>query len=42
MIQVYIPATGYFAMHAFALYAPSLAGWMLAGLTLERGGTIRP
>lgn len=32
--RVYIPATGYFAMHAFALYAPSLAGWMLAGLTL--------
>lgn len=45
--RVYIPATGYFAMHAFALYAPSLAGWMLAGLTLgmaagavTRGGAL--
>lgn len=32
--RVYIPAAGYFTMHAFALYAPSLAGWMLVGLTL--------
>jgi ABC-type transport system involved in multi-copper enzyme maturation permease subunit len=45
--RVYVPATGYFAMHAFALYAPSLAGWMLAGLTLgmaagavTRGGAL--
>jgi hypothetical protein len=32
--RVYVPAAGYFRMNAFALYAPSLAGWMLAGLTL--------
>jgi hypothetical protein len=32
--QVYVPAAGYFRMHAFALYAPALAGWMQAGLTL--------
>jgi ABC-type transport system involved in multi-copper enzyme maturation permease subunit len=32
--EVYVPATGYFAMHAFALYAPALAGWTIAGLTL--------
>lgn len=32
--QVYVPATGYFSLHAFALYAPALAGWTLAGLTL--------
>jgi ABC-type transport system involved in multi-copper enzyme maturation permease subunit len=32
--QLYVPATGYFAMHAFALYAPALAGWTIAGLTL--------
>lgn len=45
--RVYIPATGYFAMHAFVLYSPSLAGWMLAGLTLgmvagavTRGGAL--
>lgn len=41
--RVYIPATGYFAMHAFALYAPSLAGWMLAGLTLGMAaGAVTP
>jgi ABC-type transport system involved in multi-copper enzyme maturation permease subunit len=32
--RVYVPAVGYFRMHAFALYAPALAGWTLAGLTL--------
>jgi hypothetical protein len=32
--RLYAPATGYFAMHAFALYAPALAGWTVAGLTL--------
>jgi ABC-type transport system involved in multi-copper enzyme maturation permease subunit len=32
--RVYVPAIGYFSMHAFALYAPALAGWTLAGLTL--------
>lgn len=32
--RLYVPVTGYFAMHAFALYAPSLAGWTIAGLTL--------
>ncbi len=31
---LYTPVTGYFAMHAFALYAPALAGWTIAGLTL--------
>jgi ABC-type transport system involved in multi-copper enzyme maturation permease subunit len=41
--RVYIPATGYFTMHAFALYAPSLAGWMLAGLTLGMAaGAVTP
>ncbi len=32
--ELYVPATGYFAMHAFALYAPTLAGWTIAGLSL--------
>jgi ABC-type transport system involved in multi-copper enzyme maturation permease subunit len=32
--RVYVPAVGYFSMNAFALYAPALAGWTLAGLTL--------
>ena len=32
--RIYVPATGYFKLHAFALYAPALAGWALAGLTL--------
>lgn len=32
--QLYVPAIGYFTMHAFALYAPALAGWTIAGLTL--------
>ncbi len=32
--RLYVPATGYFTMHAFALYAPALAGWTIAGLTL--------
>jgi ABC-type transport system involved in multi-copper enzyme maturation permease subunit len=32
--RVYLPVTGYFSMHAFALYAPALTGWTLAGLTL--------
>jgi hypothetical protein len=41
--RVYIPATGYFTMHAFALYAPSLAGWMLASLTLGMAaGAVTP
>ncbi|HEX3965042.1 MAG TPA: hypothetical protein VHZ03_51775, partial [Trebonia sp.] len=41
--RIYIPATGYFTMHAFALYAPSLAGWMLAGLTLGMAaGAVTP
>jgi len=30
----YVPNLGYFGMSAFALYAPALAGWTLAGLTL--------
>jgi hypothetical protein len=32
--RVYVPEVGYFTMNAFALYAPALAGWTLAGLTL--------
>jgi ABC-type transport system involved in multi-copper enzyme maturation permease subunit len=32
--EFYAPATGYFTLHAFALYAPALAGWTIAGLTL--------
>jgi ABC-type transport system involved in multi-copper enzyme maturation permease subunit len=32
--RVYVPEVGYFSMNAFALYAPALAGWTLAGLTL--------
>jgi ABC-type transport system involved in multi-copper enzyme maturation permease subunit len=32
--RVYVPAVGYFSMNAFALFAPALAGWTLAGLTL--------
>ncbi|MBO0834228.1 MAG: hypothetical protein J2P28_01760 [Actinobacteria bacterium] len=32
--RLYVPATGYFTMHAFALYPPALAGWTIAGLTL--------
>jgi ABC-type transport system involved in multi-copper enzyme maturation permease subunit len=32
--RIYVPVTGYFTMHAFALYAPALAGWTIAGLTL--------
>lgn len=32
--RLYVPATGYFTMHAFALYAPAMAGWTIAGLTL--------
>jgi hypothetical protein len=32
--RLYVPATGYFTLHAFALYAPALAGWTIAGLTL--------
>jgi ABC-type transport system involved in multi-copper enzyme maturation permease subunit len=32
--RLYAPATGYFAMHAFALYAPALAGWTVLGLSL--------
>jgi ABC-type transport system involved in multi-copper enzyme maturation permease subunit len=32
--QVYVPVTGYSGLHAFALYAPALAGWTIAGLTL--------
>lgn len=32
--RLYVPATGYFTMHAFALYAPALTGWTIAGLTL--------
>ncbi len=32
--RVYVPAVGYYRMDAFPLYAPALAGWTLAGLTL--------
>lgn len=32
--RLYVPVTGYFTLHAFALYAPALAGWTIAGLTL--------
>lgn len=32
--RIYVPAPGYFTMHAFALYAPALAGWTIAGLAL--------
>ena len=32
--EVYVPATGYFTLHAFASYAPALAGWTITGLTL--------
>jgi hypothetical protein len=32
--RLYAPATGYFTMHAFALYAPALAGWTVLGLSL--------
>ena len=32
--RLYVPVTGYFTMHAFALYAPAMAGWTVAGLTL--------
>jgi ABC-type transport system involved in multi-copper enzyme maturation permease subunit len=32
--RLYVPMTGYFGMYAFALYAPALAGWTIAGLTL--------
>jgi ABC-type transport system involved in multi-copper enzyme maturation permease subunit len=32
--RVYVPAVGYFSMNAFALFAPALAGWTLAGLSL--------
>jgi ABC-type transport system involved in multi-copper enzyme maturation permease subunit len=32
--SVYTPAVGYFSYHAFALYAPALAGWTLAALTM--------
>jgi ABC-type transport system involved in multi-copper enzyme maturation permease subunit len=32
--RLYAPVTGYFTMHAFALYAPALAGWTIAGLSL--------
>jgi hypothetical protein len=31
---LYTPAVGYFSYNAFALYAPALAGWTLAALTM--------
>jgi ABC-type transport system involved in multi-copper enzyme maturation permease subunit len=32
--RLFVPVPGYFTMHAFALYAPALVGWTVAGLTL--------
>lgn len=32
--RIYVPVTGYFTHYAFALYAPALAGWTIAALTL--------
>jgi len=32
--RLYAPLTGYFSVHAFALYPAALAGWTIAGLTM--------
>src|SRR5258708_8302272 len=41
--RLYVPVTGYYRLHAFALYAPAQAGWTLARLTLGMAvGAVTP
>jgi ABC-type transport system involved in multi-copper enzyme maturation permease subunit len=38
--RLYVPANGYFTMHAFALYAPAQAGWTVVGLALGMAAAV--